>query len=73
MAGPQSAENDMTEHYTKSTVEASVWCRVCGKNTMHRIDNGIVGPCRQCLTRPPAPKKKPKPVQLPMFDYTEDP
>jgi len=39
----------MPEHYTKSTLSASVWCNTCGKNTQHRIDGGRRGPCLVCL------------------------
>jgi len=46
----------MPEHYTKSTVEASVWCPKCAKMTPHRIDSGRRGPCIPCLATPPAPK-----------------
>ena len=50
----------MPEHYTKNVVEASVWCKVCGKFTMHRIDGGRRGPCLNCMNAlPPAIKKDP--------------
>jgi hypothetical protein len=41
----------MSEHYTRSTVTASAWCRKCQKPTMHRIDDRRVGPCLDCIAR----------------------
>lgn len=41
----------MPEHYTKATLEVSVWCRACGKHTMHRVDSGRRGPCLECLRK----------------------
>lgn len=41
----------MTQHFTRATVEASAWCKKCGKPTMHRIDDRKVGPCLVCLER----------------------
>jgi hypothetical protein len=35
----------MPEHYTKNTVEVSVWCNTCNRMTMHRVDDGRRGPC----------------------------
>ena len=29
----------MPQHYTRATVEVSVWCQVCRKETMHRVDD----------------------------------
>ena len=59
----------MSQHYTLNTVEASEWCRRCGKATMHRIDNRQVGPCLVCLQRPtrPAPTKTPTPESGELF------
>jgi DNA segregation ATPase FtsK/SpoIIIE-like protein len=39
----------MPEHFPKETVEASAWCSKCGKGTMHRVDNGLLGPCLACI------------------------
>ncbi len=39
----------MPEHYTKSTVSATFWCRKCGKPTLHRVDHGRRGPCYGCM------------------------
>jgi hypothetical protein len=45
----------VTEHFTKNTVEAKLWCRKCSKFTMHRIDRdrdqGRKGPCLDCIAR----------------------
>jgi hypothetical protein len=37
----------MSPHYGKSTLEASHWCKVCGRTTMHRVDTGRLGPCNE--------------------------
>jgi len=41
----------MTQHYTKLTVEASHWCGKCAKNTIHRVDQGRIGPCLPCMAK----------------------
>lgn len=41
----------MSQHYTRATVEASAWCKKCGKPTMHRIDDRRAGPCLVCLEK----------------------
>ena len=35
----------MSEHYTRNTLECTAWCRVCQRNTQHRVDQGRKGPC----------------------------
>jgi hypothetical protein len=35
----------VTEHFTRNTLEATAWCKRCNRNTLHRIDDGRVGPC----------------------------
>jgi hypothetical protein len=61
----------MTEHYTRATVEASAWCKVCHAETMHRVHDRQLQACIRCgerQTREAAarPKKEP-PKQLEMF------
>jgi hypothetical protein len=45
----------MTHHFTRSTVEASAWCKKCQKSTMHRVDQdvmqGRLGPCLLCMEK----------------------
>jgi hypothetical protein len=45
----------MTQHFTRNTVEASAWCAICKKRTMHRVDademQGRLGPCLECIDR----------------------
>ncbi|MGA9668279.1 MAG: hypothetical protein WBQ94_03680 [Terracidiphilus sp.] len=55
----------MSQHYTGATVEASEWCRKCGKNTPHRIDDRRVGPCIPCMNALPgiAPGGLPAPAE----------
>jgi hypothetical protein len=38
----------MSEHYNKQTVEATVWCARCGKNTPHRVFDGRRHHCLIC-------------------------
>jgi ribosomal protein L44E len=33
------------EHFTKNTKQVSHWCKKCHKYTMHRVDQGRLGPC----------------------------
>jgi hypothetical protein len=61
----------MSEHYTKSTVSASVFCAKCGKFTQHRIDTGRRGPCEVCMERPLAETKKPPVPERGLFDDLE--
>jgi hypothetical protein len=39
----------MPEHYTKNTLQVTVWCNRCGKVTPHRVDDGRRGPCLTCV------------------------
>lgn len=41
----------MPQHYSKATVAVQVWCKVCHKDTMHRVDYGRRGPCLECLKK----------------------
>ena len=41
----------MAEHYTKSTVQASAFCRKCGKFTSHDVHSGRLQACRDCIQR----------------------
>jgi hypothetical protein len=54
----------MSQHYTLNTIEVSSWCRVCGKDTMHKVQNRLLGPCLVCLAKPTKPSR-PKPVKPP--------
>jgi hypothetical protein len=47
----------MSEHFTRATVEASVWCPACRRDTIHRIDSGQRGPCLVCMAKPTQPKR----------------
>lgn len=39
------------KHFSKSTVEATVYCPKCGRSTRHRVDKGRLGPCLDCIER----------------------
>ena len=41
----------MTQHFTRNTVSASLWCAKCQKPTQHRIDGVKKGPCLECIAR----------------------
>ena len=41
----------MPEHYTKNTLECTVYCNKCAKFTQHRVDDGRRGPCLECIKR----------------------
>lgn len=68
----------MAEHYTKNTVQASAYCRPCGKFTMHRVDGGRVSACLTCianLEHAQAQPAAPEQAQMSMFggsDVTND-
>jgi hypothetical protein len=55
----------MSQHYTLNTIEISHWCKVCGKDTMHKVHNRLLGACIVCLTRPTkhAAPAKPSPAR----------
>ena len=41
----------MSEHYTKDTLECTVWCKKCSALTQHRVDDGRRGPCLVCMEK----------------------
>ena len=41
----------MTEHYPKSTISVSAFCRKCQKQTQHRVDDVRLGPCLVCIEK----------------------
>lgn len=64
----------MPEHYPLAMVEVRVWCKVCNKETMHRVDNRRRGPCLACIKKREdehnaalAQPTRPAPKQLEMF------
>lgn len=61
----------MSEHYPKSTVEVTEWCKRCGKHTMHKVYDGRVQSCLVCLeaseTKKPARREPLKGTQLDLF------
>jgi hypothetical protein len=57
---PHPAKRGSTRqhHFTKTTVEASLWCTRSGGETMHMVQQGRRGACILCLNRsttPPPP------------------
>jgi len=60
----------MPQHYTKNTVEATIWCNTCRRETPWRILGGKRAYCIPCHDQPTAaPAKKPGPAPQPgLFD-----
>ena len=48
----------MAEHFSKATVQAKVWCKRCGKATMHSVWDGRRGSCFKCSSRPTSTARK---------------
>jgi hypothetical protein len=46
----------MSQHFTKSTIEVSAYCRPCGKFTAHTVSDGRLGYCIPCYEKPDPPK-----------------
>lgn len=59
----------MRNFYTKNTVEAPNYCRICGKETQWKIDGGHPTYCIPCYNKPrPEPNVQEKKVQKGLFD-----
>jgi ribosomal protein L44E len=41
----------LSEHYTRNTLECTVWCKRCNAMTQHRVDTGRRGPCLPCMEK----------------------
>jgi len=41
----------MSEHFTRNTVSAALYCAKCKKQTQHRVDGVRKGPCLECVAR----------------------
>jgi hypothetical protein len=53
----------MKQFFTKNTVEASVWCKPCGKKTQWKVSDGRPMHCLECfgkLEEKHAEKAEPK-------------
>jgi formylmethanofuran dehydrogenase subunit E len=50
------------QHYTKNTVEASIWCNACGKKTAWRIADGRRQYCIVCYEKKRPNTEKAKPI-----------
>jgi hypothetical protein len=64
----------MTQHYTKNTIEASAWCKICVKPTPHAVNDGRIGSCLTCITRLnlqhdlPGIERAKEPVQMELME-----
>jgi DNA-directed RNA polymerase subunit RPC12/RpoP len=47
----------MRHFFSKDTVEASIWCTKCGKETPHAIMGGRPAHCKVCQAKPLEPSK----------------
>jgi ribosomal protein L37E len=54
--------------FTKNTVEASIYCARCGKDTLHRIDGGRPSYCMVCHNKAVEPKEPEPPTTGNMFE-----
>jgi hypothetical protein len=41
-----------SQHYTKSTVQASAWCTRCRQMTVHQVLGGKLAGCKVCQKKP---------------------
>lgn len=41
----------MSEHYSKQTVSVSAFCKKCQRQTVHKVDDGILGACLSCVEK----------------------
>jgi hypothetical protein len=41
----------MTQHFTRNTISAALYCPKCKKQTQHRVDGVRKGPCLDCIAR----------------------
>jgi len=60
----------MPHHFTKTTIEASIWCNRCRRETPWRIADGRRQFCLICYERPtgkPAVDPQPVPQQGDLF------
>lgn len=57
----------MPHHFTKSTVEASIWCNRCNKPTPWRIADGRRQYCIPCSERPKEATKSAVDQQFSLF------
>lgn len=53
----------MPQHYPKATVAVQVWCKVCHRETLHRVDSGRLGPCKECMAKQEREVLNRKPVE----------
>ena len=58
----------MRHFFTKSTVEASIYCNRCGKDTMWVIAGGRPAYCKSCYDKVRDPKPVPQKKQPSLFD-----
>jgi len=56
----------MRHFFTRNTVEASIWCIKCGKDTPHAIADGRPLHCKVCQSKP-LPEAKPVDTQEELF------
>lgn len=65
----------MPEHHPKNVTGVLRWCRVCRKNTMHRVDFKREGPCTEhqasgmSKEQEKRKKRKEEAEQNPTFDF----
>jgi hypothetical protein len=41
----------MAQHFTKQTISASAYCKICRCETVHNVQGGRLAACTRCLER----------------------
>ena len=49
----------MRHFFTRDTVEASIWCKKCGRDTPWAVMGGRPAYCKVCQENPLAPRDSP--------------
>lgn len=64
----------MTHHFPRSTVSVAYWCKICKKQTPHKVDDARLGACIACMERLELEHQAARPaaeVQAGLFDESE--
>jgi len=62
----------MSEHFPKSTLTATGWCRKCNRNTDHQVDDGRLGRCLDPKHPTPLPRAVIPDLDLPQPPEQKD-
>lgn len=61
----------MAQHFPHNMLAHDAWCGKCKKQTSHRVDRGLLGPCLACIDRLEAQHaaRRPAPAKQEGFDF----